>query len=300
MTWKQCAALTLFAALAAGTAAAYVQRGSVFQALDKRPVPELQVIEYYSEVIDQTYRLYVQLPPGYDESKSRYPVMYVTDGDAAVGMYDEVVLPLIRQRRIPEIIVVGIGYKDVPPVSIFKQNTDKERESSGALDAAQVRMRDYTAAIPEHAPNAGGAPDFLRFVTHKIVPFIDAAYHTDRDDRGIAGHSLGGLFSFYAQLTAPEVFNRCVSTSPSLFWADRDVFDREAAFAKAHSEWDTSLYVGAGSDESPILSGAMQDMVDTLTNRRYGKLSMRHEWHRGENHMSVIEPAITAGLEFVY
>jgi predicted alpha/beta superfamily hydrolase len=301
--WKQSLASTSIAIFIAGTATAYVQRGAIFEALDRRPLPELEVIDYYSETIDQPYVLYVQLPPGYDPYGRRYPVLYAVDGDSSHELYDELILPLIRQRRIPPIITVGIGYRDVPPVpSLIQINrsalTPGNEETK--LNAAQVRVRDYTPVETESATHGGGAPEFLAFITDKVVPFIDATYHTDPGDRAIAGHSLGGLFSLYAWFCAPEVFNRCVSTSPSLFWGRRNIFEHEKAFAESQPEREARVYLGLGTDESTILSEAVNEMMETLSERDYPNIAMKHEWHEGENHMSVILPAARAGLEFIY
>lgn len=303
MKWRQNIAATALAALVSGGVFAYVQRAEIFEALDTRPLPKVERIDYYSEAIDQTYVLYVQLPPGYDPEGAPCPVLYATDGEGAHGMYNELVLPLIRRREIPPIITVGIAYKDVPPVSGilgFDPSAAGLAPENGELDAGEVRIRDYTPVGTEHAVNGGGAPKFLAFITEKVVPFIDATYNTDPNDRAIAGHSLGGLFSLYAALTAPDVFNRCISTSPSLFWGKRAIFDCEEAFAKSHSEWDAHLYIGLGTDESTILGEAVFDMMELLSSRRYANLSMKQEWHKGENHMSVIFPAASSGLKFIY
>ncbi len=300
--WKLRIVSVALAAAIAGSTMAFIKRGVIYEALDKRPLPELQEIDYYAEQIDQTYEVFVQLPPGYDENGPPYPVMYATDGESATELYDDVVLPLIRQRKIPEIITVSIGYKDVPsPLPFGQIVAPPESESDSAvLNAGAVRIRDYAPGAVEKLPHSGHADEFLKFIVVKIIPFIDATYNTDVHDRCIAGHSLGGLFSFYAQLRAPDTFNRCISTSPSLFWANRDIFDREEAFSKEHKEWNTRLYLGAGSEDTAILSQTFQLMVDTLAKRDYANLTWTSEWHRGENHMSVIRPAITAGLEFVY
>lgn len=298
--WKLRIVSIVLAAAIAGSAMAFIQRGAIYEALDKRPVPELQEIDYYAEQIDQTYTVFVQLPPGYDESGPSYPVLYATDGEAATELYDDVVLPLIRQRKIPDIISVSIGYKDVPSPIPFAQIVVPSPSEPAILNAGAVRIRDYAPGAVESLPYSGHADEFLKFIVVKIIPFIDATYNTDVHDRCIAGHSLGGLFSFYAQLRAPDTFNRCISTSPSLFWADRDIFNREEAFAKEHKEWNTRLYLGAGSEDTPILSQTFQLMTDTLEKRDYANLTWTSEWHRGENHMSVVRPAIAAGLEFVY
>ena len=61
--------------------------------------------------------LYVYLPPGYEESGSRYPVLYMHDGNAlfnasAIGQewrMDEAAEELIKSGAITPVIIVGVG-----------------------------------------------------------------------------------------------------------------------------------------------------------------------------------------------
>ena len=85
---------------------------------------------------------------------------------------------------------------------------------------ATLRMTDL---IPTLQPDGsgGGAPDFLRFISEELMPFVNANYPADADDCGLAGDSLGGLFVLYAMLANPGKFRQgarrldAVSTSRS-------------------------------------------------------------------------------------
>lgn len=155
----------------------------------------------------------VWLPPGYDESNARYPVLYMHDGQnlfdasrAAFGEWgvDEHLTRLTGTGQVRLPIVVGVW------------NTP-------------LRLREYVpadliAALPDEVRASllgmyGGEPlsdGYLRFLVDELKPMIDAAYRTlpGRDDTVIAGSSMGGLISLYAMMKHPEVFGSagCLST----------------------------------------------------------------------------------------
>ena len=152
-----------------------------------------------------TRNITVWLPPGYDDSAERYPVLYMHDGqnlfDASRSGFGEwgVDEHLDRladtgQVRLP--IVVGVW------------NTP-------------LRLREYVpadliAALPDEVRSSllglyGGEPlsdGYLRFLVDDLKPMIDIAWRTlpGRDDTVIAGSSMGGLISLYAMMKHPEVF----------------------------------------------------------------------------------------------
>ena len=160
-----------------------------------------------------TRNVTVWLPPGYDASETRYPVLYMHDGQnlfdaskAAFGEWgvDEHLARLGETGQVRLPIVVGVW------------NTP-------------LRLREYVpadliAALPPEVRESlltmyGGAPlsdGYLWFLVEDLKPMIDATYRTlpGRDDTVIAGSSMGGLISLYAMMKYPQVFGSagCLST----------------------------------------------------------------------------------------
>ena len=145
----------------------------------------------------------VWLPPSYTNSPSkRYPVLYVHDGQNAFDpttsflgadwQIDEVADRLIREGKLPEIIVVAI------------YNTEDRRE-------------DYSDTPKGRA--------YLRFIVEKLKPFIDREYRTqtEREHTAVMGSSMGGLISFLLVWQYPEVFSRAACLSPAFVYRDLDV-----------------------------------------------------------------------------
>lgn len=85
---------------------------------------DLRIQQLASEIFNNTRSIRVLLPPGYDAAENRgkrYPVLYMLDGqnlfDACLSnvshvewRLDETVYRLIREKAIPEMIVVGVDH----------------------------------------------------------------------------------------------------------------------------------------------------------------------------------------------
>jgi uncharacterized protein len=147
----------------------------------------------------RSYVLSVALPEDYRDSRKRYPVVYILDGDILFGMA-ALTMSAAWAQEAPELIAVGIGYG----VDSYDQWA-KLRELDLALPGAT--SHDATTA---NSPQ----PDlFLQTLREDIVPFVDHTYRTLPDDRCLYGYSWGGFFVLYALLRAPDVFRRYISGS---------------------------------------------------------------------------------------
>lgn len=161
-----------------------------------------------SQYLSRTRNISVWLPPDYEESDKRYPVLYLQDGQnlfdestAAFGVEwraDESATDLVEKREIPSLIIVGIW------------------------DTAD-RMDEYTLTKDERIGRGGRGLDYIRFIVEELKPLIDRTYRTrtDRESTSIGGSSLGGLIAMHACLEKPDVFGNCLAFSPTLGW-DQD------------------------------------------------------------------------------
>jgi enterochelin esterase-like enzyme len=157
----------------------------------------------------------IWLPPGYDKSRARYPVVYMHDNQnlfftdrsnqKKVWAADQSALRLIAAGRVKPFIIVGI---DHPGRSRQRQYMP---QGVHADIAAPTR-----AALEAFAGGAITSDAYLAFIIKELKPSIDRAYRTRPDPAhtAIAGSSMGGLISFYAITQFPDVFGRaaCVST----------------------------------------------------------------------------------------
>jgi predicted alpha/beta superfamily hydrolase len=176
----------------------------------------VEEIKFKSAINNHDYVLHVKLPDSYNSDPSKkYPVMYATDGQWSFPLIMEIKGGLLYDNLVPEIIYVGITWPD----NFFVN-----------------RIRDFFPTKTEQVPDAGGAEKFLNVIKLEIIKRIDSAYRTDKINNGLYGTSAGGFFTLYTLFHEPALFNRYITTSPSLDYYDGAAFKFEKAFAaKKHT-----------------------------------------------------------------
>ena len=137
-------------------------------------------------------RYYVYTPPGYDPKASQpYPVLYLlhgwSDSDSgwtAVGRADLILDNLLAQGKIkPMVVVMPLGYGDMSFIH-------------------QFHVWEDPAAIDRNTNL------FAKALLTEVLPRVEAEYHVskDRNDRAIAGLSMGGLESLEIGLSHTDKF----------------------------------------------------------------------------------------------
>jgi len=153
----------------------------------------------------RNYRdLLVALPPGYSETGTAHPVIYMQDGqnlfDPATSYAGD--WGLVEALREPE---AGTSL----PILVGIPNMGRRRRYEYGP------FRDIIHA-------GGGGDRYLAFVTETVKPLVDASFRTrpGRSHTVIAGSSLGGLISLYGLYRYADVFGAAVVQSPALWFAD--------------------------------------------------------------------------------
>lgn len=256
-----------------------------------------QQYDLKSTVNGREYRLYVAPPVGYVKGDTtRYPVLYVLDGHfafpAAVSAREYMGL----FRELEDVIIVGIGEGDYSFTSWFK---DRWRDYTPSADPStdSAFARQYKLAV--ETVRSGGGRDFLRALRNDLIPFIDTAYRTT-GDRGLAGHSLGGLFTAYALFAAPDLFQRYGINSPSLWWNNSEMFKTESAFAATHTAFPKRVLITVGANEGASMVPPMAKFASVLGSRGYQGLVMDTVVFQGESHTSVGPAMMARTLRVLY
>ncbi|SHF89131.1 Predicted hydrolase of the alpha/beta superfamily [Microbulbifer donghaiensis] len=191
----------------------------------------------------RTVRIY--LPPSYDSSEQRYPVLYMHDGqnlfdDATsfVGEWgvDETLNGLAASHGL-EVIVVGIDHGG---------------------DQRMTELNPY-----DHEKfGAGEGAAYLRFVVEQLKPQIDRDYRTlpDRDNTAIMGSSMGGLISHYAINRYPQVFSKAGIFSPA-YWVGPQILP----MAEQAAPQDARLYLLMGGREGDEMVQNFERMGEILS-----------------------------------
>src|SRR5579859_1033578 len=130
----------------------------------------------------------IWLPPGYDSTTKRYPVLYMADGQ---NLFDPRIANTGVDWGVDEAIVRLVGRQVMSPVIVVGVWNSNER---GA----------------EYSPWQR-APDYARFLIEELMPRVNAQFRTLTGARNtmVMGSSMGGLLSFYLVTHHPEAFGAC-------------------------------------------------------------------------------------------
>lgn len=161
---------------------------------EARDVPrgELHQRFYKSAIIGDRRDYFVYTPPGYREGKSKLPVLYLlhgfsdtANGWTSVGNAHVILDNLLADGKIkPMVVVMPLGY-GVP---------DFASPGGRAFDDRRLVTENFTK--------------FRDALMKEVRPQVEAAYRvsTKREDRAIAGLSMGGAESLFVGLANLDAF----------------------------------------------------------------------------------------------
>ncbi|OCB57205.1 esterase [Mycobacterium vulneris] len=181
------------------------------------------------------YGIWVTTPPGYHHAQTQAPVVYVLDGNFAVGLTAPlIVTQLDPMQRIQPYIQVSVGYAGeeaqdwdrlrnrdfVPPgepiakelIDAVEMGVELGARTREEADAYLAELRDTHADI------------FLNFLTAELHQRIEHDYGTAASGHGLFGYSYGGLFTLYAWLTGGTLFESIGAGSPGVIAEDSQIF----------------------------------------------------------------------------
>jgi len=231
---------------------------------DVRPVAHGTVVErwYTSKALDQTRRAFVYLPPGYDKSSAKYPVLYLFHGAGGDesgwtenGRANHILDNLMADGRLkPLVVVMPYGYAYLPTAPQASGPDAMKRQRSG----------------------------FNRDLVEDLIPYVESNFrvYADRDHRAVAGLSLGGGQALGIGLVRTDVFSRVASFSAAIgavTSAEAGGLDFKpiAADSKTMNAQLKLLWVGCGTDDTLYKSN--QDFSEMLKSN-----GVKHVWHSSD------------------
>jgi predicted alpha/beta superfamily hydrolase len=260
-----------------------------------------EIRDITSGPLGRTYQLFVSLPHSYhDDLAHRFPVMFVTDASYA--------FPLVRNiarmvgdggKGLEDFVLIGLSYAvgDTPQYSRRRDYTPTPNSEDTVSD------------MPGRAALHGEAEAYRRFIADEVFPFVAEHYRVDMQRKIFAGHSYGGLFGAHIVLTEPTMFERYILSSPSLWYDNKVILERERAYAAAHTDMRANVFLAIGAFETVKPSSQNRryhrnnDMVRDLKtfearlrSRRYPNLRIESTVIADEDHLTVYPAAITRGL----
>ena len=266
---------------------------------DRYSLGNTQVVDYRTHDPVRDYKLYVSLPRNYEARASeRFPVIFLLDADYSFAITRNLVRHFTDRGQAQESIIVGVAYPDADDDMDVYHRT---------------RTRDYTPSFtlengygPEIQKLSGGAPVFLKLLADEVLPEIDRRYRTLPHERMLVGNSFGGIFAVYALLTRPDLFERFLIVSPSLWYDNKMIFSVAQRFIAMHHELPVKVFYAVGSEENtppPEGSAMVDDLKSFVALMNAGNLAgydASLTIFDGETHNSVFPAAVSRGLRVLY
>jgi enterochelin esterase-like enzyme len=252
-----------------------------FEATVNVPHGELRSVWYYSKALQQTRRMQIYTPPGYDGGAARYPVLYLISGGgdddlawSSVGRAGFILDNLIAAGKArPMMVVMPNGNLRVPGIPEPEMGAVAESLSAEGLAARMVKM--------------GALHDaFGRELLQDVLPWVEGHYRVmaSRESRAIAGMALGAAETLRVAPSNLDKFAYIGVFSDGLQQGPHatvgpDFEQRNAAFfgdAKRTNAMLKLFWIGVGKDDVTVKDGSKR-LADVLA--RHG---IRHEFHETE------------------
>ena len=143
-----------------------------------------------SEILGEKRQIQIYLPPAYQESDEKYPVLYVLDGQLFFE-YGVSLSKTFKQFKLaPEFIIVGVH-------TPFPQ-----------------RYRQF----------GGGSDNFIGFLEKELVPYIKESFRTN-DEQIFFGWQYAASLGFKMMLNKTEAVSGYLLASPFPIWDQIDALD---------------------------------------------------------------------------
>ncbi len=237
--------------------------------------------------------LSVDLPARYDQLEAP-PVIVCLDGPWLFGTMADAVRIMSTSREAPEAIVVGVSFAE-PKVSEYMRQRARWYTPTPWNPPPEAGVKGVEAS------ECGRADEFRAFVENQLLPLLAEGYRFG--ERWFAGHSFSALFGLHTMLQTPDLFDRWMLFSPSIWWDDRVILDAEEAFAAASEDLSSELFISVGSAEDDnstahlfAMRANAEELVRRLTSRGYDSLRLHQTLLDGGTHSSCIGQAVAKGL----
>jgi predicted alpha/beta superfamily hydrolase len=207
---------------------------------------------FFIPQLNRNRRIWLYLPKNYTTTNTRYPVLYMHDGQnlfnyatAFSGEWgvDELLDSLTSIGRTP-CIVVGI-------------------DNGGISRMSEYNPYEFTYKNESVSQNFAAEGDaYIEFITKTLKPFIDKKFRTlsNKDNTIIGGSSMGGLISYYAALKYPNIFGKAGIFSPAFWTAPQIKAYTDSVATKSSGKF----FFYAGAKESDNMVSDMFTVAEKL------------------------------------
>lgn len=240
-----------------------------FYAVKDVPHGEVRSVNYYSNITKAWRHANVYTPPGYDtQTDKRYPVLYLQHGSgedetgwSTQGKMNFILDNLIAAKQAaPMIVVMDRGYATDP--------TQPAANSAGGFMAGNV---------------------FPEVLVKEVIPMVDTKFRTlaNRDQRAMAGLSMGGFQTFQTTMTNLDKFAYIGGFSGAAFMPPgteiTKMYNGVFADANAFNQKVKVLYLSIGTTEPERMQTTVNSFHQALEKAGikhvyYQSPGTAHEW----------------------
>jgi len=220
------------------------------------PHGSLHINWYQSKTINAPRRVWVYTPPGYEEGRSKYPVLYLLhgsgdmeDGWTKIGRANLILDNLIAQGKAkPMLIVMPYGRA-------------LEARTLGGSSMEQPADRDA----------------FQNDLLTDVIPLVEKTYRVSAkaDDRALAGLSMGGGQTYQIGLSHLDTFHSLGAFSAAVAPNPEEQYKSAFENAGATNKKLKVFYISVGRDDR--LCQPNQHMDELLT-----KAGIKHQFVTSE------------------
>ncbi len=245
------------------------------------PHGEVRAVWYDSPTLGMKRRMMIYLPPGYEESRQKYPVLYLlhgTGGDETVwleqGHAAQVFDNLIANGQAePMIVVMPNGHTDTPAAP--GMGSDNNEQPTFA-------HKQWMEGTFETSFN-------------DIINWVDSHYRTRpvKRYRAIAGLSMGGYHSLYISANQPEDFAYVGLFSAAIGRMDKGKSkiynDLESKLITQFKQHPRLYWMGIGKDDFLYKDNAeFRQLLDKNRLRyTYHESGAGHEWANWRDYLVI-------------
>ena len=250
------------------------------------PHGEVRAVWYESPTLHEMRRMMIYLPPGYELSRQKYPVLYLlhgTGGDETVwleqGHTAQILDNLIASGKAePMIVVMPNGHTDTPTAPGLGPNNNEQ---------PTFAHKQWMEGTFESSFN-------------DIVKWVDANLRTraSKRYRAIAGLSMGGYHSLYISANQPDDFNYVGLFSAAISRMDQGKSkiydDLEGKLVTQFKQRPRLYWIGIGSEDFLYKdNAAFREMLDKNRLRyTYHESGAGHEWANWRDYLVIFTQLI--------
>jgi len=246
------------------------------------PHGTLSKVWYKSPTLNLTRRMYVYTPPGYEGGTDKYPVFYLLHGGggdedawSTLGRTPQILDNLIAEGKALPMIVV------MPNGNAYQAGTPGEIPAPAGLSSMSREERMKFSGM------------FEKSLVADIVPFIEKNYRVrkGKDNRAIAGLSMGGGHTFRTTIDNPKMFGYIGVFSAGA----RNVDEQTENQLKKLKAGNKLYWVACGVDDSLAYAGS-QNLVAVLEKlgikHTFRESTGGHTWANWRIYLSEIAPLL--------